>query len=257
MLRFLHLVVVVLCVTLRAEAQLGFDEEVYPKIFKVHGNVKQVEERSYSPDSFADTMGMGTAVGKGTLYFDQLGRMIKRVGKDVKYNRGPDEEECYTYYGADSVVQSPCGRATEANTIKTVNSYDHENRLVKQEFYTNHKPVGTVFNIYDSHGYLVKQVHKGEPGQEDIETYYVNDSRGNHLQILPPSVNQSIQSKRTITYNDHDDVILVVDYPHTTGTYRAFWYVYDSHGNWIKMTEYTDNPKCHASRVSFRDISYY
>lgn len=241
------------------QAQAGFKEEMLPDIFKVHGKVKMMEGIDYRPDTFADTMGKGIAESRGVLYYDTLGHLVKKVGNEVKYRTTGDLVEYFTWFGKDSMIKSVRkGDIRSANTFVTVNRYDDQGRLAQQEFYRNkpRKLSALVINTYDNNGFLVKQLHKGEEVQDDVVTNYLNDSRGNHLEILPPRVNAlHSETKRSFSYDEHNNVTLIEDQTNPK-PYRAFCYQYDDHGNWIKQTEYND-PKCHASRVIFRHINYY
>ena len=259
MSKYLCIISLILCSAANAIAQAGFEEEMLPDIFKVHGNVKMVVGTTYRPESFADTLGKGIAESRGVLYYDNQYRLIKQVGNDVKYRKYPDFAEYYSYFGKDSIIKSTRkGDISSSNTFVTVNRYDDLGRLKQQEFYRNRprKLSAIVVNTYDNRGFLIKQLHKGETEKDDLETAYINDVWGNHLQILPPRVNASMQTKRTLTYDQHNNITSIIDYPYSEGSYRAFCYVYDDHGNWIKQTEYND-PKCHASRVLVRQITYY
>lgn len=201
------------------------------EIFKIKGNVKEIETRIVGKDLYY--------LSKTT--FDRDGNPVETI----RYNKKGEVES-----------HEPWTKLTEEELKQIKKEYDKDQKLIKQIEYNNEgKPIETEYK-YSETGTKTEEIKK--IGNRNIQTIYSSNGLIHEVITFVIESNKLYQqSKEKYIYNKKHYLteIQTYRYPDENQIFAKHLYEYDKIGSLIKTTTYYNNEK--TPDINNRKIIYY
>ncbi len=231
------------------------------------GTLDEAEVRArgknfYSVDSFDVTgkivysyyVSEGVNAGGMRYKYDVNGNLIEEYNEatESKYMK----RTTYQYDTTGRLIQE-LWMWSDKNLVYMSKKYTYASGLLVTREDSNSQGVLRADYSYNDKGQVISETdhHPVSEGSTTSYTYYDN---GNILSET--NVNSLLSVKTTYTYDKHNNEILAEEQVDDRPVRRRFTseYIYDSHGNWIRVIE--DSPSDYADsplQMFIREIEYY